>query len=277
MELDSIAAKNQRHWDEEVRQGKHYTLPWLNLDKELLQAYARGEIPQLPPPVLFMHPRQLLLDLAGKQVLCLASGGGQQSAVFGLLGADVTVLDLCEGQLASDREAARRYGYSVRTVQGDMRDLSAFGDASFDLVYQSISIVFVPDVREVYRQAARVLQPGGTYFVNHCQPSTYPVCFDGPNNGWDGVGYRIAEPYIGGPTLRKSDGSESMTEGEPTGEHRHLLSDIFNGLVEAGLEIRGVYEDPRSLTGGQGCEPGSYEHQIAYAASYFGVLTRKVC
>jgi SAM-dependent methyltransferase len=277
MDLDSIAIKNQRHWDEEVRQRKHYTQPWLNLNKDLLQAYSRGSVPQLPPPVLFMHPRQLLLDVAGKRVLCLASGGGQQSAIFGLLGADVTVLDLCAGQLESDQQAARHYGYAVRTVQGDMRDLSQFPDASFDLVYQSISIVFVPDVREVYFQAARVLPPGGTYFVNHCQPATYPACFDGPNNGWDGVGYRLAEPYLGGPTRRKPDGSESMTEGEPTGEYRHLLSDIFNGLVEAGLEIRGVYEDPRCLTGGQGCEPGSYEHQIAYVASYFGILTRKAC
>jgi len=37
-------------------------------------------------------------------VLCLASGGEQQSAIFGLLGADVTVLDLCAQQLAGDRQ-----------------------------------------------------------------------------------------------------------------------------------------------------------------------------
>lgn len=275
MKLDNIASKNQKHWDEEVRQRKHYTLPWLDLDRDMLLAYARGEIPQLPASYPFLYPRPIFEDVAGKRILCLASGGGQQSAVFSLLGADVTVLDFCAGQLESDQLAARHYGYPIRTIQGDMRDLSVFTDASFDRVYQAISIVFVPDVRPVYREVARVLKPGSLYTVNHCQPATYPACFDGPDNGWDGTGYRIAEPYIGGPTYRRPDGSETMTPGEPTGEHRHLLSDIFNGLVEAGLTIRGVYEDSRCLTGGRGCEPGSYEHQIAYAASYFSVLARK--
>ena len=275
MEFDSIAARNQEYWDERVRQGKLYTVPWMDLDRDVLNAFVAGKIQQMPTTNGFLYPRQAFQDAAGKKVLCLASGGGQQSAVYGLLGAEVTVLDLCAGQLESDQLAARHHGYSVRTIQGDMRDLSIFADDSFDRVHQSISIVFVPDVRQVYRQVARVLRPGGMYFVGHGNPTTDATSLEGPNNGWDGIGYRIAEPYIGGAVRRRPDGSESMTEGEPTGEYRHLLSDIFNGLIEAGLRICGVYEDPRCLTGGVGCEPGSYEHEIAYTASYFGILTRK--
>lgn len=156
-----------------------------------------------------------------------------------------------------------------------MRDLSVFADASFDRVYHPISIVFVPDVRQVYREVARVLKQGGLYFVSHCNPTTYAASFDGPNSGWDGTAYRISEPHIGGPIRQRADGSENMTEGEPTGEHRHLLSDIFNGLIDAGLNIRGVVEDPRALTGSVGCEPGSYDHLIAYTAPYFSILARK--
>lgn len=40
-----------------------------------------------------IYPAGLLADIDGKDVLCLASGGGQQSAVFSLLGAKVTVVD----------------------------------------------------------------------------------------------------------------------------------------------------------------------------------------
>jgi SAM-dependent methyltransferase len=275
MQFDNVAARNQKHWDEEARRQSEYVRPWLDLDRGVLQAYARGEIPQLPPPYLFLYPPRMLKDVAGKKVLCLASGGGQQSAAYGLLGADVTVLDLCAGQLESDQKAARHHGYEVRTIQGDMRDLSIFGDASFDMVYQSISIVYVPDVRQVYREVARVLKPGGLYFSMHDNPTTDATCFDGSRNGWDGIGYRIAEPYIGGPVLRRLDGSESMTDGEPIGQFRHLLSDMFNGLIEADLRICGVYEDPRCLTRGEGCDPGSYEHRIAYTAAYIGILARK--
>ena len=83
-----------------------------------------------------MYPPESLLGVKGKDVLCLASGGGQQSAVFGLLGANVTVVDLSQGQLDGDKTAAKHYGYSIQTVQADMRDLSCLSSDSFDLVHQ---------------------------------------------------------------------------------------------------------------------------------------------
>jgi ubiquinone/menaquinone biosynthesis C-methylase UbiE len=220
-------------------------------------------------------PRNLLHGVAGKDVLCLASGGGQQTAVFGLLGADVTSLDICEGQLAGDRIAADHYGYPISTVKGDMRDLSVFADECFDLVFQEVSIVFVPDVREVYREVHRVLRPGGSYFVDHCNPATFPTCFEGGDNGWDGTAYRIAEPYIGGPILKTASGTENMTEGEPIGEYRHLLIDIFGGLTELEFHIQEVAESPRHLVGGVVGEPGSHDHHNSIVAQYFRIVSVK--
>jgi 2-polyprenyl-3-methyl-5-hydroxy-6-metoxy-1,4-benzoquinol methylase len=46
----------------------------------------------------------------GKDVLCLASSGGQQSAAFGVLGANVTVFDLSENMLKKDVATAKHYG-----------------------------------------------------------------------------------------------------------------------------------------------------------------------
>ena len=37
----------------------------------------------------------------------------------------------------------------------------------------------------------------------------------------------------------------AQERGEPIGETHHLLSDIINGLVGAGLAIRGLWENPR--------------------------------
>ena len=60
-----------------------------------------------------------------------------------------------------------------------------------------------------------------------------------------------------------------------TGEFRHLLSEIFNGLVEAGLAIQGVWEDSRHLVHNTAAEPGSEAHQHTVVAQYFHVLARK--
>ena len=100
-------------------------------------------------------------SLAGADVLCLASGGGQQGPVLAAAGATVTVLDNSPRQLGRDEEVAAREGLAIRTVLGDMRDLSALADASFDVVFNPVSNVFCPDLAPVWRESFRVLRPGG--------------------------------------------------------------------------------------------------------------------
>ena len=75
---------------------------------------------------------------------------------FALLRANVTVFDLSEAQLNRDREAAAHFNVDVKTLQGDMQDLSQFDNAAFDIVYHGYSLGFVPNVRVVFEQVARV-------------------------------------------------------------------------------------------------------------------------
>ena len=103
-------------------------------------------------------PRDWFPPLEGCRVLCLASGGGQQAPIFAALGAEVTLLDASPQQLAQDRFVAEREGLSIRLVEGDMADLSAFSDASFDLIFNPPSTLFVPDLQPIWRECARVLR-----------------------------------------------------------------------------------------------------------------------
>ena len=274
-ELDDTTRQNLAAWEREADQGGRNSTPWLDLDVAAYQAFSAGRRRDLPKPYCGDSPEGILMRNAkGKDVLCLASGGGQQSAQFGLLGARVTVQDFCAGQLRADQEAAKHYGYDVHTVQRDMRDLSAFESASFDYVIQGVSMTFVPDVREVYREVFRVLRPSGLYAACHCNPATYPICFDGPGNGWDGAAYRIAEPYTGGPILITSEGAENMRAGRPTGEHRHLYRDIFNGLIESGFVIAKVWDSLWREWADEMPVQGTHDHLRAFEA-YFSVLARK--
>ena len=262
---DRIAAINERRWEWAVTKGAGCTVPWLDLDPVLLRRYARGEVQALPEPWDDMYPARVLAGAEGRDVLCLASGGGQQSAVFGLLGARVTVLDLTEGQLAGDRRAAAHYGYEVTTIRGDMRDLSCLADASFDLVYQGNSTAWVPDVRPIYAGVVRVLRPGGLYRVDFTNPATEFVDFV----SWDGVGYRITVPYAQTEVVEQidPDGPESL-------QFRHPMSEIFNGLLALGLSIEQVQDSPHYFRRRPQARPGSWDHALGYLGG-FAVVARK--
>jgi SAM-dependent methyltransferase len=264
----------EQHWDREVEAGGGHTRPALALTRELVRDFVAGRLEELPG-VEHMDPRHLLEVVEGRDVLCLASGGGQQTAMFGLLGARVTSLDLCEGQLRADRVAAQHHGYEVRTVKGDACDLSGLADASFDLVYQANSMGWIADVRAVYRGVHRVLRPGGLYRVAHNNPAVHSACFEGGLAGWDGVGYRIVDRYKGGPVLRNAAGVENMEEGQFTGDHRHLLRDVFGGLLELGFIIRYVAEDPVHLQEPVRGDPGSWVHLLYFVGLGINVVAEK--
>lgn len=77
-------------------------------------------------------PAHWLGDVRGREILCL---GGQQAPILAAAGARVTLFDASAGQLDKDRLVAARERLELSCVQGDMRDLSTFADASFDLVF----------------------------------------------------------------------------------------------------------------------------------------------
>jgi ubiquinone/menaquinone biosynthesis C-methylase UbiE len=204
-----------------------------------------------------MAPRNLLSDIAGKDVLCLACGGGQQSAVFGLLGASVTVVEISRGQLAADRTAATHYGYPVTLLHADMRDLSMLTDASFDLVYNT-ALCYVPDICRVYSESARVLRPGGKYRTDFWQPAVDFV-------QWDGEAYQVARPYHE-QVLRREDGAI---------EFRHYMDDIFEGLLQAGLSIEQVKDLSRDRAPDPRATPGTWRHERFYVGGQFVVVASK--
>ena len=156
--MDELSSFNRERWNGLVRAGILYSRPKLELD----ESSAREMVDEAG----------LLGDVRGKRLLVLAGGGGQQSAALGLLGAQITVLDLSDEQLANDKRAADHYGLSPVLLQGDMRDLSRFAEDAFDIVYQPFSINFVPDVRPVFAGVARVLKAGGLYHVQWHNPYT---------------------------------------------------------------------------------------------------------
>ena len=178
-------------------------------------------------------PHEWFGSLAGKKVLGLASGGGQQIPVFAALGAECTVLDYSEKQLESERMVAEREGYPVNLVRADMTKPLPFADESFDLIFHPVSNCDVEEVRPIFRECFRVLKPGG-------------ILLGGFDNGINYILDEKEEYLQNCLPFNPLKNPEQMRQLEAAGDgvqFSHTLEEQIGGQLEAGFLLTDVYED----------------------------------
>jgi SAM-dependent methyltransferase len=258
--MDEISQTNRSRWNDLARANVEYSRPFLDFSLEEARSY--------------VYRYGILKDVAGKQVLCLASGGGQDSVAFGLLESDVTVLDLSDVQLERDRQVALHHGLKTKTIQGDMRDLSFFPDNQFDIVWQMYSINFIPSVEPVIREVRRVLKSGGIYFLQFANP--FAIGID--EEKWDGNAFPLSSLYTDSEDLserfpdwdvKQPDGS-TIKRLSPH-EYRHNLGTVLNSLADSDFILLGLWErkeeQPEPL-------PGSWAHFAQVIPPWFSTFWR---
>jgi SAM-dependent methyltransferase len=231
-----ILDHNRRAWDREVERGNRWTQP---VTPEEIERARQGQwhiVLTENAPV----PADWLGDVAGRDVLCLASGGGQQGPILAAAGARVTVLDNSPRQLAQDRLVAEREGLSLATVEGDMRRLDGVADESFDLIVHPVSNPFVPEVRPVWKEAYRVLRPGGRLLAGFMSTAVYIFDLEASDRGELIVRHTL--PYSDLDSLTEPERQAIIDKGQAL-EWSHTLTEQIGGQLEAGLVITGFYED----------------------------------
>jgi len=231
-----VFRRNKDAWDRLAASGNRWTVP---VDAAAVANARRGDWSVLLTPTKPV-PRAWFGDLKGARVLALASGGGQQAPLFAAAGARVTLLDASPAQLSRDREVAVREGLSLEAVEGDMADLSRFPDGTFDLVFHPCSNGFVPDVRPVWREAARVLKDGGRLLAGFSNPALYLVDEEADSRGELVVRYKV--PYSDLDVYTEAELAARVARGEPI-SFGHTREDQLGGQLDAGLALVGLYED----------------------------------
>jgi SAM-dependent methyltransferase len=233
-------AYNRAAWDREVDSGSEWTRP---VGPDVIARARAGDW----SVVLIGYeatPRDWFpADLAGTAVLCLASGGGQQGPVLAAAGAEVTVFDNSPRQLARDEEVAARDGLALRTVLGDMRDLSAFPDGRFDLVLNPVSNVFCPELAPVWRETFRVLRPGGPLLAGFVNPDLF--IFD--VTALDDRGELVVRHPLPFSTLDLTDAERQQGYGDGPIEYSHSLTKQIGGQLAAGFRLTHLVEAPHHL------------------------------
>jgi SAM-dependent methyltransferase len=231
-----VGEENRKAWNRRVELFDRWTLP---VDGERIARARQGAWRIVLTPNIGV-PRAWLEPVADADMLALASGGGQQAPILAAAGARVTVLDASDAQLAQDRLVAEREGLELRLERGDMRDLSRFADASFDVIVHPISNCFVADARQVWRECTRVLRPGGRLLAGFCNPVLFIFDADRYEAGELVLRHRVPSSDL--EIYSEAELSARVARGEPI-EFGHTFDDQLGGQLEAGLVLTGLYED----------------------------------
>ncbi len=226
-----IVKYNQSAWDGYVDKKDRWTIP---VSEQELENAKNGEwnivlTPKKPVP------HNWFPDLKGLKILGLASGGGQQCPILAALGADVTVFDNSEKQLQQDKTLSDKFNLDIKTVQGDMKDLSVFADNTFDLIFNPCSTAFVENVLPVWKECFRVLKPNGILMTGFNNPISLQLDEENLN-----LIYK--QPYSDTHSL-PTEKLEELKQNNEALIFGHSLTDQIGGQLKAGFVLTDMYED----------------------------------
>lgn len=226
MNYQDINAKAVDGW---VEDGWEWGKP---ISHEEFMAARQGDWQMLLTPTRPV-PREWYPELPGKEVLGLASGGGQQMPLFAALGAHCTVLDYSQKQLDSERMVSEREGYAIKIVRADMTKPLPFADSSFDLIFHPVSNCYIEEVIPVWRECYRILKPGGRLLA-------------GLDNGFNyilDVEERMVVNSLPFNPL-KDKALFDMLQAEDCGvQFSHTLDEQIRGQIQSGFQLVDLYED----------------------------------
>lgn len=184
-------------------------------------------------------------DLKGKELLGLASGGGQQIPIFAALGANCTMLDYSTEQCETEKKVAEREGYSVNIVQYDMTKPLPFADETFDIIFHPLSNCYVEEVKPIFKECYRILKHGGVLMCG---------LDNGINFAFNEEETELTYTLPFNP-LKNPQQYEDSIKNDWGIEFSHTLEEQIGGQLEAGFVLTDLYED----TNGEGI---LHEHGI---------------
>ena len=226
MEYQKINAETISKW---CREGWEWGRP---INHEVYVKATKGEWGVYLTPTKIV-PKNWFGNLAGKKILGLASGGGQQMPIFAALGAVCTVLDYSEEQCNSEKMVAEREGYQIEIIQADMTKPLPFPDETFDVIFHPVSNCYVETVEGIFKECYRILKKGGVFLGGYDIGFNY--LFDEEEKE---ITYSLPFNPLKDPQLY-----EKSVKNNWGIQFSHTLEEQIGGQLKAGFLLTDLYED----------------------------------
>jgi SAM-dependent methyltransferase len=191
--------------------------------------------------------RAALGDVRGRSLLHLQCHFGMDTLAWARLGAEVTGVDFSPHAIASAIELAARTGLPARFVEADLYATPGLLREAFDIVYTGGgALCWLPDIRDWAQVVARMLRPGGTFYIREAHPVLWSLEDERADRQ-----LVIGRPYFEVAQPMRWDAEVIWNKEAPEVtthyEWNHGLGEIVAALIEAGLVIETLCEHQTCL------------------------------
>jgi ubiquinone/menaquinone biosynthesis C-methylase UbiE len=233
MTMDEYRAANQRLWEEYAlinSRSKMYDMPGFLEGRRGLHAL---EVQEVGP-------------VQGKTMLHLQCHFGMDSLNWARLGAQVTAVDFSVEAIRLARGLSAQINVPARFIQSDIYALPQQLDEQFDIVFTSYGVLtWLSDLRAWAQLVSRYVKQGGFFYIAEFHPAS--MLFED-----QGGEPRLKYPYWAeGPIACDVQGSYADTSAEVkepiSYEWAYPLGDVVTNLIEAGLRIEYLHEQPYTV------------------------------
>ncbi|HZU86362.1 MAG TPA: class I SAM-dependent methyltransferase [Anaerolineaceae bacterium] len=231
--MDEYRAANQRLWDEYAlvnSQSKMYDMPGFLEGRGGLHDL---EIEEVGP-------------VQGKTMLHLQCHFGMDSLSWARLGAQVTAVDFSAKAIQLACGLSQQINVPARFIQSDIYALPEQLDEQFDIVFTSYGVLtWLSDLRGWAQLVSRYVKPGGMFYIAEFHPTA--MLFDDM-----GSSPQLHYPYWSdGAIVCDVQGSyadpQADVKEKKSYEWAYPLGDVVTHLIEAGLRIEFLHEQPYTV------------------------------
>ncbi len=233
---DRYVASNKQAWNEAApRHAVHN-------QAQLREQFAQGGHNYLADEVVCMLER---VGVAGKSVVQVACNNGKDLLSAKAMGAGQCVgIDQAEAFLEQARELAEiaGYGHDVSFRAADVYALPGDLKGRFDIVMTTIGVLgWMSDLDGFFAAVSELIVLGGHWVMEETHPIVF--MYEPDENGGPS---RLAHSYFHTEAFVETTGLDyfgyEKYASSPHYSFTHKVSDIVNGALKAGLELRHMHE-----------------------------------